>query len=752
MKKTYTKNWLIVCTSSLLMIYGYIYACSDYGDDWGWGFDSNFTPETFVDESYTPLNLSLDVFYKIGYDNQHNTRFDDEILTDWKQYLGHEMKPQMVQHFLKDSSLVDVEILNNFFNVNRTNPVANKWRSKIDIVGKKTKEFITFLYFAKKIEAFSTDSSSWYYEKTPVKTLNDADLIKLLENKFQTATSDFVRNRYWFQIIKAHFYSTDPSRAIAFFEKTAFTVPKNTLYYRALSYVAGIEYRQKNYVKSNYLYSIVFDKCPKLRVVAAYCFHPQNQEDFFGSLKMAKNAKEKAALWAVAGYYGDEINAVENIYKLDPHNVHLDYLLSRLINIQEQHLKVDYATKNLSENKQAIHQIINAKAYQLVLKIADENNISKPYMWQMAAGYLATLNENYSLANGLLDKASQNIPQTTLAKNQLRLLRFVNQLSSINELNPEKEASIIADLNWLYFELPKQNIENFRYQKASQWSKNYVSALFKQQNNHVMAELFNRQTPFYDDAQQLQNMKIFMEKLQKTDLEKIGEQIYTVNFSDINEYQAVQATWDNRIQEAIDLMQHAINKKDIAFLANPFNGNIKDCHDCDFNAYQKKKYSQLAFLNLIKTMQTNLTKKQDVYTNALLLGNAFYNISYYGNGRIFYEGNINGTGSAPYDFRDNIKKRIINTNLAQKYYELAFINAKTDEQKAKCQYLLAKCERNDYYNQKYYYIDKWWEVKEDNIHFLAWKGFQNLKTNYAHTAYYKEVIAECGYFVTYLKL
>jgi len=54
------------------------------------------------------------------------------------------------------------------------------------------------------------------------------------------------------------------------FSKTEATVPKNVLYYRALSYLAGFYYKEKEYAKSNYFYAVVFDKCPEMRVVSAY--------------------------------------------------------------------------------------------------------------------------------------------------------------------------------------------------------------------------------------------------------------------------------------------------------------------------------------------------------------------------------------------------------------------------------------------------------------------------------------------------
>ena len=51
---------------------------------------------------------------------------------------------------------------------------------------------------------------------------------------------------------------------------------------------------------------------------------------------MAKSNKEKAALWAIHGYYKDERQAIEKIYELDAKSEHLNYLLTRLVNKQER--------------------------------------------------------------------------------------------------------------------------------------------------------------------------------------------------------------------------------------------------------------------------------------------------------------------------------------------------------------------------------------------------------------------------------
>ena len=782
MKRIFLNKLFLVSSVALFTVYGIIYACGG-GDDWDFfGYNSNFTPETFTDKSYSPLFLSGDVFYGIGFDTQHNSRFNEDIKSDWKNYLKTKMDTASVSYFLigdvtsmysNDTKIsknkTEITDLHVFFKTKKANATSLKWSKKVNLKEDKIKSFIEFLYLAQKIETVSINEDYWSYDPVVAKTFNDLKMIQSIENVYNTTADSFLKNRYWFLTVKANFYSSNKQKAVEFFNKTEKSVPKNILYYRALSYVAGIKYQQKKYSESNYLYAQVFDKCPEMRVVTAYSFHPQNEADWNKSLAMAKDNKEKAALWAIHGYYKDEAQAIEKIYAVDPKSEHLNYLLTRLVNKQEQDInnsfeesaKENVPAKKLSvaENKAMNKSKIDNKAFDLVSKIATAGNTEKPYLWNIALGYLQTLKGDYTTADANFDKAEKIMLKTELAKYQLRLLRFVNNMSKIDKLTDRNEQTILADLNWLYQELPKTyKGGEFRYQNASSWSRNYLAALYKANNNAVMTEIFgesrysywNDGNGFYDNEKNLLAMKAFLAKPNKTEIEKIGAGIYSLKLKDINNFQAVQATFKNKIPEAIAFLTETDSVQYSNFLGNPFNGNIKDCHDCEHAAYQKKKYSQIEFLTTIKSMQDKVAQKEDLYTNNLLLGNAFYNITHFGNGRTFYEISIVGYGSGPYSFRDSMKKMITNCDLPKMYYQKAFEAAATKEQKAKCVYLLSKCERNEYYNNKYNNVANWWSVEDDKINFIAWNGFRTLKKDYSDTKYYQDVIAECGYFKTYI--
>ncbi|MBS7256784.1 hypothetical protein [Flavobacterium branchiicola] len=783
MKRIFLNKLFLVSSVALLSISGIIYACADGDWDYFGAYNSNFTPETFADKSYSPLFLSGGIFYGIGFDTQHNSRFNENIKSDWSTYLKGKVDTTAVNYFLigkestryysDDKDVIknkeEVEGLHVYYKTKKNNASSLKWGKKINLKDEKVKSFVEFLYLAQKIETVSINKDYWSYEPAVAKTFNDSKMIQSIENVYNMTSDPFLKNRYWFLTMKARFYSNSKQKAIEFFNKTESSVPKNVLYYRALAYVAGINYQQKKYATSNYLYAKVFDKCPELRVVTAYSFKPKNEADWNKALTLAKDNKEKAALWAIHGYYKDEKQAIEKIYELDPKSEHLNYLATRLVNGLEQSLNnsfqqdggEDQPRKKLTvaENKAENQVKVDKKALDLIAKISTAGNTDRPYLWDLSLGYLQTLKGEYANADKNFDKGAKTLPKTELAGMQIRLLRFVNNLSKIDKLTDKNEKTILADLNWLYYELPKSyKGEEFRYQNASSWSRSYLSTLYREKGNLVMSEIFgesrysywNDGNAYYDDEKNLLGIKTFLSKQDKSEIEKIGAGIYSLKLKDINNFQAVQATFKNKIPEAIVFMQQTDSVQYAKFLGNPFNGNIKDCHDCDHVAYQKKKYTQLDFLNTIKAMQDKLAQKEDVYTNSLLLGNAFYNITHFGNGRTFYEISIVGYGSSPYSFRDSMKKMITNCDLPKMYYQKAFEAASTKEQKAKCIYMISKCERNEYYNNKYNNVKNWWTAEDDKVNFIAWNSFKILRKEYADTKYYQDVIAECGYFNTYI--
>lgn len=748
MKKNVLKRLLITFSIIFSAAFGLTLACGgDYGDWYGY---SDFAPEPFVDNTYKPLLFEpYMMFYEIGYEVNLITRFNEDIVKDWSGYLKGKMSESDIKFFLlEQASASETENLHQYFSHGIKNPAYDKWSNKIKLNETEIKEFIEFIYLAKNVELVSTSYyDPWdYEEESNSESYIDPALISQIKAKYESTTNPFLKNRYWFQTMKAYFYSESKAQAMPFFNQTKNDVPKNTLYYRAVSYLAGIEYKSGNFALSNYLYSIVFDQSPNMRTTASYCFHPQEETDWNKTLAMAKTNDEKAALWALLGYYADPARAINEIYKLNPKNPHLDYLVTRLVNEQEYNMQ-DLKTESIVTYKSELKSKLNQDDINIISKIATAGNTSKPYLWNLAAGYLQTFNGNYAQARTYFDNSETQLPKKEILSKQLRLLRFINKLSELNKIDANSENLLLSDLDWLYTGMASNYTEGFRYDRAVYWSKNYLSALYTGQNNIVYAELFKPNDNFYLDNVRIETMKTFLEKSSKTPFEQLAIKIYNVTISDIYHYQAVMSTFQNDIDKAMSYISRADNIKNSNLPGNPFNGNIQDCHDCDHYATQKTKYSIYRFLEIIQIMKNKVKAGEDLYNNYLLLGNAFYNITHYGNARFFYEGRIIGESMGePYMISDFYRKPLTDMSICKSYYQKAFDAASTKEQKAKCAYMLAKCERNDYYKSPEYAQSTWTNPAPD---FKAWNGFKLLKSEYSDTKYYKDVLNECDYFSKY---
>lgn len=779
MTKRSFKKYAITFSGIIISGYIFLYACA--GGDENWFGYSNFTPETFVEKSYGPLFFDDNQsFYYIGHDDNYDDRFNKMIVDEWFIYLDKKISKENLTYFLTGSCKQDINDLFNYAKNKKSNKGFQQWGKIINLNDPKFNAFIGFMFDASKVNQISTrgvDYDPWNYDEKPkAKKKSSPKLFDELKLKYKTTSDPFLKNRYWFQTMKAGFYGEEQNKAESFFNETKGLVPENTLFYRALSYIAGIHYKQKDYSTANYIYSQVFDNCPSLRMVTAYNFHPQNDKDWNEALAKAKSNKEKAALWAVLGFYADPERSVSEIFALEPASPHIDYLVTRMVNQYELKIQGSYWEPD-EEKIESVSQFRNSQRSKINLGVIDRisamalsDKTHNPFLMNLAAAYLNTLSGNYTKANDFFLRAKQHTPNTRLAQDQLRILQFVNMLSSMDKIDSENENKILADLNWLYIQLPadstldKQSADEdqtidpyaeypeykpfaFRYQRASDWSKKYISLLYKANGDEVMEEFFNESGTFYENEKRTAKMKAFMQKTKKSKFEILAETIYRIKLSDLLEYQAVVKTFGNDLDGAIELMQQAVVNNRIELLANPFNGKIKDCHDCDFIAPKKITYTQLDLLVKMKEMKEKIERGDDVYNNSLLLANGYYNITYFGNSRIFYEGAIIGEmASTPWVINAFFVKMLTSCDLAKSYYNKAFEAASNTEQKAKCMYMLAKCERNEYYNQNIYSRPDQWENQEKAADFISWNTFKRLKNEFSDTKYYREVINECGYF------
>ncbi|WP_136668891.1 hypothetical protein [Flavobacterium sp. H122] len=719
-------------------------------ESWGWyeyGGNSNFAPEAYVqDESYRQLFYSADMFYSNedmwsdSHDNAHSRRFETSIIADWKGYLKSKISDKELQYYIfSDSSATDLKSITKAIS---SKDAKSKWSKKYNLSDTTIRQFFLFLKLAKSVEPYCNNDISWNYDSDSAEEPNamSVEQAKTIESVYQSVKDPFLKNRYWMLTMKSYFYSENRNECVTFFNKTQSALTKDEAYFRGLSYVAGVAYKNKKYETSNFMYALVFDNCPKLRTVATYCFHPQNDSDFNKSLALAKSNTQKSALWALYGYYADEVEAINKIYQLEPANKHLDYLLTRALNIAENSINSNSWEYNYGSEASFKQTELNQKLYNTVIQIAKANNTKSPYLWNIAAGYFEVIRGNNANASNYFSLAEKSIPSTKLAQEQLKLFKTFNDIASVKKMDEKSQTKLMPMLKWLYSLRKEENsVKHLRVNFLNNWSKTYIASLYKKQGNEVFSELFFRKKDFYLNPQRMEKMQKYLEGNNNSDWDIFAQSLYSVSLKDIYEFKAIKLAYNNNIKEAIIQMNKSEDNKDAVLLGNPFNGNIKDCNDCDHSAFQKTKYSKIEFLHKLHELQEIVAKGGDTFTDNLLLGNAFYNMSFYGNARVFYNNKI--IDQTAYYIEDTYSAMLDNDKMAEKYYLQALAVAKTDEQKAKATYLLTKIERNAFYSSSAH--------KPYEIDYISFKGYKTLKEKYSHTKYYQEVINECGYFRNY---
>ncbi len=748
MKKIFSKKYVITFISSLVVGTGIVLACAgDWGPDYG---NSSFTPEAFVDSEYKPFFYSNLFYYGISHDVQHDRRFNEANINDWSTFLGTSVPRTEMEYLLLTATSASIDSAANYVTGKlKALPGTMQSFQLFKKSNKKATDFISYLSLAKKCEPFAVNNmeDAWDYEskKNKPSGTNATQLNMELLQEFTNAKDAFIKERYWFQLERSCFFNEPSQSAIDLFEKNEKTFPKNELYYRTMAYAAGAYYKLKNYSKANYYYSKVYDGCAALKTVAHFSFHPQEETDWKNTLMMCANNDEKATLWQMLGiFYSDEKRALQEIYTLNPRSEKLDLLLTRAVNIQEQ--KFSAWDDNLMESRLQFKKDSSTnELVSLVTRIARAGNANKPYMWHMAAGYLQMLNGNSKEATTSYAQAEKKLPNEELVQWQLRLLKLINTIAGVQKADGKLENAVLADIEWLRSN--KTSDETFRHATAFEWIKRTMADRYKKQKEFIKAVCFSNYQAFYSNNSNIEALKSFLNKAGKTPYESLCANLYTLTTNDLVQYQAIRLTYDDKLEEAIAKLEGIPTNAQLP--GNPFNGRLQDCHDCDHEAPQKIKYTKLSLLKKMKDMEDKIKAGTDVYTNAMLVANAHYNLTHYGNARAFYECRVLGEFHySPFSIDSAFRAFLTDMNLATKYYTLALNSAKTDEQKAKCHFMLAKCERNQWYNKTVYNNSRYEYGDRGQPDFLPWNGFKALQ-QYQNTQFYKEAIKECGYFKTY---
>ncbi len=704
-------------------------------------------------------NYEPEFNFKLSYVSDFNTI----NVKEWNGYFKQTVRDDDLQYILYKARLGEIDTL--IFAIKKpgysmSNSLKNNSILKVSD-NRIALDFLYYMGFAKRCEKYSTYEPDYWYDERPQPDTNDprndkAAMAALSDGALKQITnakSDFVRKRYAFQILRLYYMAGDYNKCIQFYttQKNLLESFSNSIFYRAEGYLAGAYFKQKQYSNANYLYSLIYDGYDTMKVTAYFSFHPQEEKDWSQTLALAKTPREKAVLWQLLGINADPLRAMQEIYALDPKSDLLDLLLARAVNEKEEKFIYqpgeyegdDIAPKNVGIIGQ---DSVNKELTNFLTLVADKGNTTKPYEWNLAAGYIDWASGDKDFQK-YLDKAKTQAAGDTLILDQVRLIGLLNMVNNAKAGDKSFEEKLVSEMEWLDGKHPA----DFRSKNAldfiqSNLTRKYAAIGDTIESVCLSGEL-SKNSKYFGNL--LNNLIKFLEKENATPFEQYAARQLPFSIPDIYEMQSLKPLYQDHFKEGLDILNKSDETGLGATYADPFIIHLNDCHDCDFEDKKQKRYTKREFIERMIALEDSVKKDPShVAKTYFLLANGCYNMTFYGNARVLYETKLTHVDDGYFEYHDHSDtseidniRGLFNCSKAEEYYNKALAASNDREFKAQCAFMAAKCEQNEFYSSG----------GGGSGEFGGGKYFEMLETAYSKTKYYQEIVKECGYFKTYLK-
>lgn len=743
----------------------------------GWSFYNLFKQTNISAEEFYPfLREDFKTFYSnSNYKNNEEKSYPKENIALWKKILVswdvHEIERAIYE------------------------PENFSWSSKNTKIDKRAKIYIEFAQICSKVFDYRNQINSWDYNKIKQKKTINTEALLLKANKLLNSESNGqLKARYFYQIIRILHYSKNWEDAIKFYEsKIKDKLPKNEIYYYIKDQVAGCYYSVKKYDKAAYLFIEVFNNSIDRKKSAFLSYNLCTYKNADGRLFFNGVEDEKNFLLIKSlRNFSDEVNNIKKFIRLEPNDERIELLFMRALNNVERIVW----PKNIGVSNKTLPFYGTKNNYKDLLQIS-EQQVANPELknkdfWRMASSYLSFINKDISLAKSKLNKVS-SFP------NQKKVLSIVYEIFSWNTISLENEKFIVKVLNNYPKETNQQQTSEF---DSRNFILDIVAHTYYKNNKIAKAFLVHNVLETVKNISSIELLEA-LEKLyyksNKSSFENmlISKTAENINFIDYINYQkGIYYLYEQKPKIALIHFNKNNSYKEQNRIPNTiFSNNIVECFTCDVNevmddevfkaevfSFIEEDFSRKDLaINLIEL--TKLTSNEKQWKAKLanyLLANYYYNISNTGYYRGLLTDNTN-TGNGIYInnvndkyFRPKITGEEIITNksgynisnisngnhryekhyfnlsaIAMEYYQNTINLSNDKELNARCAYLMAKCELNDYYNNGGKETFKVAINKYSELDIPVLEGYELLKREYIDTKFHKMIIKECSYYKHY---
>ncbi len=718
-------------------------------------FHSFFAPEIIGRPEERPFFLNLYPYYSdLGESESSRAEPVEEAnLREWSAYLGGKVSDDSLRFLLYKMKLADLDRLIWALEGKR-GPLSKEGttlRGQLDALGNPTRvmQSLYYLGFAKRCEPIATRGladDAWDADK--MASLRNQDAVaaeKLLAGsatQLASVNDPFLQERYRFQRLRLMFYTSRHGEAEKYYNANIDAFKSGSgIKYRFMDIAAGSFRRNGKTGQSNYMYAYVFGHYGPLKRSAYLSFRPKEDTDWKSALASAKNAYDKQVLWQLLGISADGLGAMEKIFALAPDSELLPLLLVREVNKAERDLGT-YRTERSYSNQpsRSNTDIVGKKRLETLKRIADTQKAYKPYLWNAAMAHLYALIGDNQAAATYLDLAEKGVGADAAVAAQVRMTRLLVRVQAGKTVDKGMEPYLASELTWL------ASSKNSRAADLNSHVLELLGKRYRAAGDALRGQLLYDQATaeLYRSNARIDALAAFVARPDKSPFDAFIAQNYSRRYSpqQLLEIKAINELYAGKFKSAAELLAKATPESATLQLeADPFSVRLKDCIDCDIADKKAPRYTRMSFVQRMIALADQAEQPGAAGAQAsMLVGNALYNMSYYGNGRLIY-----------YTKHENFVNRsplTVQTQLAEKYYKRAMERSPDREVQAKACFMAAKTEQNRYFANQY---NKNKDVSDPQVATHSPIYFKILQERYANTKYYQEVVRECSYFRFYVK-
>lgn len=732
----------------------------------------------------------------------------------WVKHLGSAVKVSDVEQLMYKSNTETANLASNQQKSTWSNlpdSVRGNTFLKTLIDGKHEAERAYFIFTKKQEPITNIQHSYWDPDTRNFKEIIQfAELAEQQIAKYQK--NSFLYIRYAYQAARLYLFGQEYTKSMTTYEKYLQPVKGNDAILNwALSNYAGAVRKNGDGAKAAYLFSKLFTMSPERRILAYSNFHyiPASDAEIF---QYAKNDADKFNINAIIGFgnSGRALKYLSECYQLDPANTINAVLLGREVNKIEAEMnesfylnRDSYTYYSRNEDKGGAKKYLDS-VRTFALQLYRDKKYVQPQLGLITAAYLSWINKENTLAKEYLSEIKESELNSKLV-DQLQITRLLTQLTDWQNSKQLDEIKLTQTLTWLEEKAkldgkndtkePRWNYDAFEHSNYSLICRNILQNLvvkhYLNTQDTAMASLAAVKADIFynygfaqdslEENMQWSTMHFWENSLTPKTLLKIrnlltdnGQQqtlskfllkdIKHFNRDDLTELLGTTYLRELDFQKAAKTLAGLPKDHKEMEIKNWYSEEQEDLKPNPFivtiNDYPKKygkesttklKYAErMARLeNALKTEKNN-QKKAEYYFQ---MATGIYQTSTYGNAwsMVSYEwSSIDNHAASTLHWQRNY----LQTKSAKEWYSKARSLSTDRDFKAKCTFMLAKCEQKDFVytsESRWQYYDS--PLKNPFYRFaMQNKYFKELGAQYKDTPFFTIASRECTYLRDFLNL